>query len=149
MLVLTFQLGHSRFGIEATAVQEVVRAVAIAALPTAPPIVEGVINVRGTIVPVLDIRARFALTPSPLHPSQHFVIAHAGTRLAALRADRAEDLHDVPADALESPAESTPGVGYVAGIARLPDGLIVIHDLDAFLSAEEGWSLDTAMVGAR
>lgn len=143
--LLIFLLGSARFGLKTGDVQEIVRAVAIAPLPKAPAIVEGVINIRGRIVPVLDIRSRFGLAPKPLHPDQHFIIAQAGARLVALRVDRAAELLSVSADAIELPGQSTPGVEYVAGIARLPDGLVVIHDLDAFLSLDEGWAVDAAM----
>lgn len=142
--LLIFLLESARFGLKAVAVREVVRAVAIAPLPKAPAIVEGVINVRGRIVPVLDIRDRFNLAPKPLHPDQHFIIAQAGARLVALRVDRAAELLSVNAGAIEPPEQSTPGVEYVAGIVRLPDGLIVIHDLEAFLSLDEGSALDAA-----
>lgn len=143
--LLIFLLGSARFGLKTGDVQEIVRAVAIAPLPKAPAIVEGVINIRGRIVPVLDIRSRFGLAPKPLHPDQHFIIAQGGARLVALRVDRAAELLSVSADAIELPGQSTPGVEYVAGIARLPDGLVVIHDLDAFLSLDEGWAVDAAM----
>lgn len=142
--LLVFRLGSGRFGLRAEVVQEVVRAVAVAPLPKAPPVVEGVIDVRGRIVPVLDIRARFGVAPRPLDPDQHFILAFAGARLVALRVDRATELRSVGTDAVEVPGQSTPGVEYAAGIARLPDGLVVIHDLDAFLSLEEAAVLDAA-----
>jgi len=126
----------------------VVRAVAIAALPKAPPIVEGIINLRGTLVPVLDVRQRFGLPPAPLAPDQHLIIAHAGNRLVALRVDRALDLVVIDQDAVESAARVAPGAEYVSGIAKLADGLLVIHDLERFLSLEEAGQVDTAVVGA-
>jgi len=142
--VLTFSLGAERFGLDALAVQEIVRAVAIAALPEAPPIVEGVINVRGRIMPVLDIRRRFGLPPVALHPDQHLIVARAGARPVALRVDRAVDLMEVDPRAIESPG-AAPGAKYLAGIVRLPDGLLVIHDLENFLSPEEGRETDVAL----
>lgn len=144
LLLLLFQIEGDRFGLKATHVQEVVRAVAIAPLPKAPAIVEGVINVRGRIVPVLDVRGRFGLRPKLLHPDQHFILAFAGARFVALRVDRAAELLSVDTGALEAAERSTPGVGYVAGIATLPDGLVVIHDLAAFLSLDEASELDAA-----
>ncbi|MGH7614355.1 MAG: chemotaxis protein CheW, partial [Gemmatimonadales bacterium] len=128
-------------------VREVVRAVAIAALPKAPPIVEGIINFRGALVPVLDIRQRFRLPPAPLAPEQHLIIAKTDSRLVALRVDRALDLVVVDQDAIESAARVAPGTEYVAGIAKLTDGLLVIHDLESFLSFEEAGQVDAAVVG--
>ncbi len=142
--LLTFALGGRRFALPASAVREVTRAVAIAPLPKAPPIVEGVINVRGAVVPMLDMRQRFGLSPAPVAPEQHLLIAQAGGRVVALRVDRAGDLVSVDEAAIESAVRVVPGVEYVAGIAKLPDGLIVIHDLERFLSLEEAGQLDVA-----
>lgn len=145
---LAFEVAGRRLGLSAKVLREVLRAVAIAALPKAPPIVEGLINVRGTLVPVLDIRQRFGLPATPLMPEQHFLVAQAGSRVVALRVDRALDLVVVADDAIESAARVAPGVEYAAGIAKLADGLLVIHDLETFLSLDEGQQVDAAVGGA-
>ncbi len=141
--LLGFEVDGRRFALPALLLREAVRAVAIAPLPNAPPILEGVINYRGTIVPVLDVRQRFGLPGCPLAPEQHFLIAHAGPGLVALRVDRAVDLVAVEESDIQSASQAAPGARFVAGLARLPDGLLVIHDLDRFLSLEE-----TQQVGA-
>jgi len=143
--LLVFGLHGERFAVKGTAVREVVRAVAIATLPSAPEVVEGVINYRGRVVPVLDIRSRFGLPPRSLHPDQHFVVAEAGPRLVALRVDRAFDLLDVPLDDIESAERVAPGSPHIEGVARRPEGLVVIHDLERFLSLDEGPRLDAAV----
>lgn len=145
---LTFEVGTARFALPVELVREVVRAVAIAALPKAPPIVEGVINLRGTLVPVLDVRQRFTLPPALLAPEQHLIIGQTGDRLVALRVDRAVDLVVVDQDDIESAGRVAPGTEYVAGIAKLADGLLVIHDLERFLSFEEAGQVDAAVVGS-
>src|SRR5688572_3677891 len=89
MDVLVFEVGGVRYGLPASQVREIVRAVTIVPLPRAPAIVEGVVNVHGTVVPVLDLRTRFRLPAKPLSHTDHLVLAWAGPRLVALRADRA------------------------------------------------------------
>jgi purine-binding chemotaxis protein CheW len=131
-----------------TAVQEVVRAVAVSPLPDVPPFVEGVINARGTLVPVFDLRRRFGLPPTPPTLHHHFVLAFAGSRLAALRVDRALDLVQVAESELSPPEELVGGGRHVASIARLPDGVLVIQDLEAFLSTSESGRLDAALAEA-
>jgi purine-binding chemotaxis protein CheW len=143
--LLVLELDGLRFALPAPVVQRVVRAVTIHALPKAPPIVEGAINVHGAIVPVLDVRQRFRLPAVPLHPDQHFVIATAGSRLVALRVDRATDLLAVDRAAIDAAEATIPGVEYVAGIATLDDGLLVIHDLERFLALDEARTLDAAL----
>jgi purine-binding chemotaxis protein CheW len=143
--LLVFVLDGRRVALLASGVEGLIPAVAIARLPKAPDIVEGVINVRGTLVPVLDLRRRFGFAAAPLALDQHFILARAGPRLVALRVDRALDLTNVPRTAVADAARVVPGVEHVAGIAKLDDGLLVIHDLERFLSVEEARRLDAAM----
>jgi len=80
MELLIFELAGQRYGLAVDDVREVVHAVSISPLPKAPAVVEGVINVRGTVTAVLDIRRRFGHPAKPLAPSDHFVLARAGER---------------------------------------------------------------------
>lgn len=143
--LVVFHLGGLRYGLTSTAVREVVRAVAVLPLPKAPPIVEGIIDYRGAVVPVLDIRARFGLPGTPLDPHQHFIVATAAERTVALRVDRVAQIVAIDANGVESIESSTP---YVAGVIRLPDGLVLIHDLGTFLDSDESVALDAAIAEA-
>lgn len=146
--LLVFALHEERFAVPSGVVREVVRAVAVAALPDAPAVVEGVVNYRGRVTPVLDVRSRFGLPPRRPHAAQHFVVAEAGRRLVTLRVDRALDLLNVPAEAIASAAAVAPGSRLTRGVARLPDGLVVIHDLEGFLSLDEETALDASLRAA-
>ncbi len=141
--LVLFVLDDAEFGLNASAVQEVVRAVAIAPVPTVTPLLEGVVNVRGQIVPVLDLRQRLDLPARALDSSQFLIIATAGTRRIALRVDHVLDLTTVAESDID-PATSVRGSRFVEGIARLKDGLIVIQDPGAFLSLDEGARFDEA-----
>ena len=143
--LLAFALGAHRFALPAEAVVEVVRLVASAPLPGAPAMVEGVVNVRGTLVPALDLRARFGFAPAEADPDDHLIFARAGPRLVALHVDRALDLISVPDEAVEPVESVAPGTRLVAGVARLPDGVLVIQDLERFLSLDEGARVDAAL----
>ncbi len=149
MEILTFELSGQRFAVPLRSVQEVVRAVAIAPLPGAPSVIEGVIDVRGEVVPVFDLRARFALPPRSVWPTQHLIIAWARDRRVAFRVDRADWMVDVDDASLVEPATIVPGVQHIAGVATLDDGLVLIHDLDTFLAAAESEALERALAGAR
>lgn len=141
--ILIFEIGSVRYALPSADVRELHRAVAIVPLPKAPPIVEGLINVHGSVVPVLDVRSRFRLPPKPLSHTDHLIVAWAGERLVALRVDRALDVARLHRGDIE-PA----GVGadeYVAGVAKLADGLVLIHDLRVFLDAAEAATLDDAI----
>lgn len=141
MDLLVFHLGAVRYAVASAAVREVVRAVAVVPLPRAPAIVEGVIDYRGTVTPVLDIRSRFGLPPAPPDIHQHFILAEAH-RLVALRVDRVTDVIQLEASGAEAIDDGAP---YVTGVVKLADGLVLIHDLATFLSTDEECVLDHAL----
>jgi purine-binding chemotaxis protein CheW len=141
------ELDGQRYGLRADAVREVVRAATITPLPNAPAMVEGIINVRGSVIAVLDLRRRFELPARVLDPSEYFVLARAGDRDVALRVDRATELVSLdPAD-IDHSEQVLSRSRYVAGVAKLRDGLVLIHDLETFLSAAEAAAADEALVG--
>lgn len=140
--IVLVQVGQHRCGLLADDVVEVLHAVRIVALPGAPAAVEGAINLRGTAVPVFDLRQRFGLERRPLTPQDRLVIMSSGGRSIALRVDHALDLVEVSSEDLQQ----APSVGSVrgdaTGLVRLPDGLVVICDPDTFISGDEAIVLD-------
>ncbi len=146
--LLLFEVAGVRYALPSRDVRELVRAVTIVPLPKAPPIVEGVINVRGAIVPVLDLRSRFRLPMKPLVHSDHLILAWAGPRLVAIRADRVLGLSQLAPGACAAAQAIAPSAEYVVGVAKLGDGLALIHDLATFLAAAESAAIEDAL-GAR
>src|SRR5437588_10594891 len=96
--ILVFEVDGRRYGLPASEVQELLRAVAIVPLPLAGPAVEGVVNLRGRVVPVFDLRVRLGLPARAVAPSDHLIVAQSGGRLVALRVDRALDLVQLDAE---------------------------------------------------
>jgi purine-binding chemotaxis protein CheW len=144
--VLVFRLSDQRLGLFESDVVEIAAAVSLVPLPEAPPLIEGLVNVRGAIVPVLDLRLRLKLPPKPIALTDHLIFTRASGRLVALRADRAESLMSVDRASID--ASLTPSAGLVAGVATLPDGLLLISDPARFLSDDEALELDRAMTGS-
>jgi purine-binding chemotaxis protein CheW len=143
--LLLFDLEGRTFGLPSDDVIEIVRACAVSPLPAGPRVVSGVINLRGRIVPLFDVRVRFGMSSPPLEPSDHFIVAHAGERVVALRADRARALVRMAAGDIEDAERVVSGTRYIAGIAKTDGGIVFLHDLDGFLSESEGDTLDHAM----
>lgn len=84
------EVGGHRFGVPLADVVQLLRAVAIVPLPRAPRVVEGIIDLHGSLVPVLDLRRRFGLPEQSLAPEHHLIVTRTGERRLALRVDRAE-----------------------------------------------------------
>jgi len=145
MHVLLMAVAGQRCGIPVSEVREITRAVRPTSLPGAPPAIEGVIDLRGQILPVLDLRARLGLPGRPVEPSDFLVIASLGDRLAALRTDEVPGLAEVEAGALDALPNVVARGRSVAGAAKLPDGLVLIHDPARFLSEVEAQTLADAL----
>ena len=148
LTILVFNTAGVRFGLYSSIVKELARAVLITPLSGAPAVVEGVINVRGTVVPVFDLRARFHFPPKPVELSDRLVIFLAGERTAAFRADGVEGLAELEPGQVEEAQKVAPSAEYVAGIAKLPDGLVLIHDPETFLATAEAEALKVALTVA-
>lgn len=147
--LLVFELEGVRYGVGLDAAREVLRAVLITPLPGAPSVVEGIIDVRGTVVPVYDLRARFGLPPRRLHPDDRLVMVWTGDRLTALRCERTEWITAVPAAAVDGSAVVTRGGRRIVGAAKLADGMVLITDLAAFLDDAERDTLGRALAAAQ
>ena len=139
--LLTFAIGRQRFGLRLDRVQEIIQSVRLARLPTAPQIVEGLVDLRGTVVPVLDVRSRFCMPSKAIEPSDHIVIAQANEHVVGIRVDRAIDVLTLPEHDIEDVSAASASE-YVAGVVKLPDGLLFIHDLATFLTEAEADALD-------
>lgn len=135
--LFVFTLDGQRYALPLPAVDRVVRMVAITPLPNAPDIVLGVINFQGRVIPVINMRRRFHLPEREIALTDQLVVAHTARRPVALAADAVLDIIACPAQSLIAAEEVLPNIEYVEGVVKLADGLILIHDLDKFLSLEE------------
>ena len=143
--IIIFTLDDQRYGLPLPAVERVVRMVDITPLPKAPDNVLGIINVQGRVIPVINMRRRFRLPEWELALTDQLVIAHTARRPVALVADAVTDVHAYAEQEAVAAQDILPGVEYVAGVVKLENGLILIHDLDKFLSLEEDAQLDRAL----
>ena len=143
--LIVFALDSQRYALPLPVVDRVVRMAAITPLPKAPDIVLGIVNIQGRVIPVINIRRRFCLPDREIALTDQLVVAHTAQRPVALVADAALDVIARSAQSLIAAENILPKVEYVEGVIKLADGLILIHDLDKFLSLEEASSLDHAL----
>ncbi len=150
MKILLVQVRGARYAIPATNVVEIIRAVGVSPLPGAPAVVSGIINVRGKLMPVIDPAVRFGQPETPLKASDNFVLVAVPSRTVALRVDIADDLEDIDDDDIKAADSMSASAthGRLAGVATLPDGLVVIYDPAQFLDEAEKAALAEAMAEA-
>ncbi|MES2366964.1 MAG: chemotaxis protein CheW [Pseudomonadota bacterium] len=143
--LLVFALGDQSCALYLQVVDRVVRAVEITPLPKAPDIVLGVVNVQGCVIPVINVRKRFGLSERDITLTDQLVITHTARRPVALVVDTVTSVVECIARQLVVAEGILPGLEYVQGVAKLKDGLILIYNLEQFLSLEEDVFLDQAM----
>ncbi len=146
--LLIFEQSGQQYAVRSVIVREVLRAFSAVPLPNAPPIVEGILNVRGEIIPLLDMRRRFGLPARPLSVTDHFVIAWEGSRWVALRVDRVLNFERLPVYQSRESGKYFSSSDLVAAVANGPDGMVLIHDLGRFLASAERDAIASALSDA-
>ncbi|MCK6552390.1 chemotaxis protein CheW [Myxococcota bacterium] len=135
---LVFQLARARWALPIAEVREILPAALPVPLPEAPAIVDGLLDLHGELVPVLDLRVRLGGEKRPLDPSEHFVVTCVGARLAALRVDRVLDVVHVPEESID---EHGLGGRSISGAVRVAGDLVLVHDLARLLDDAESAAL--------
>ena len=127
--ILIFEVAGQRHGLSALQVQELLPALSIMPVPGASSGVEGVINLRGAILPVLDVRKRFGLPSKSLALTDHFIIVQTEGRLIALHVDRALDLARVDTEALANVDTLGSHRDGRAQVVKVGTGMVLLHQV--------------------
>ena len=143
--LVVFTLDGQRYGVALSAVERVTRIVDITPMPRTPEIVLGVVNVQGRVIPVINLRRRFRLPEREIALTDQLVVARTARRPVALVADAVTGVFEYSEQESVGAKDVLPELEHVEGLVKLDDGLILIHDLDKFLSLEEETVLDRAM----
>lgn len=143
--LVVFTLDDQRYGVALSAVERVTRIVDITPMPKAPDIVLGVVNVQGRVIPVINLRRRFRLPERGIALTDQLIVARTARRPVALVADAVAGVFEYSEQESVGAKDVLPELEHVEGLVKLDDGLILIHDLDKFLSLEEETVLDRAL----
>ena len=140
--IVVFAVGERTIGVPASTVRELIRAVTVTGLPGAPRGVDGVIDVRGTLIPVVDLSERLGVVPRPIRSSDQLLICDATVGALAVRADRVIELRATGTEAVPAGAGAD---AIVRSLMRTADGVIVICELSAFLAEADVAALASAI----
>lgn len=143
--LVVWTLDLQPYALPCAAVQRVARAVEVTPLPDAPAFVSGIVNVQGQVVPVMNVRERFRLPPRETALTDLLILARSARRTLAFFADAITGLIDYPEEGAAGSDVIVPGMGCIAGVVKFSDGMILIQDLDRFLSLDEENALDAAL----
>lgn len=139
MQLVSFNIGSEEFGVEILKVQEINRMVDITKVPQAPHYVEGVINLRGKVIPILDLRKRFNLEVKAYDKNTRIVVVDINGSIMGMIVDAVSEVLRLPADTIEPPPELVTDINseYIKGVAKLQDRLLIFLDLSRVVQAEE------------
>ena len=143
--LVTFSLDDRKFALYVSVVQRIIQVVEVTALPKAPEIVVGIINLQGTVIPVFDIRMRFRRPAREVRIDDQIIIATTTMRTVALIVDSVDDVIEIPEEKIVAAEQILPELEHVEGVVKTEGGMVLIHDLEKFLSLPEEKGLDEAM----
>ncbi|ATO47934.1 MULTISPECIES: chemotaxis protein CheW [Brevibacillus] len=143
--VIIFRLVDEEYGVEVQQVKSIEKLEHITRVPRTPEFVKGVINLRGVVTPIIDLRSRFQLAETECTEATRVIIVAVDELEVGLIVDSANDVVDIPVNAIEPPPAVVGGVEatYLRGVAKLEKRLLILLNLDKVLSTEEIKQLDS------
>ncbi|HEY6872602.1 MAG TPA: chemotaxis protein CheW [Geobacteraceae bacterium] len=146
--IACFRLGEDLYAADIMRIKEIIRLQKLANLPKSPPFVEGVLNLRGTVIPVVDLRKRFDLPVTSHGRDTRLLIVTVGGQLLGLVVDEVSEVISVPVKDIKPPPHVAHGVGaeYLVGVCLVKDSLIMLLNLDRILSDRESDELNRMVV---
>lgn len=145
LAIIFFKLDDQTFAMSVSQVGRVVRAAQIKALPSAPPIILGLLNVGGKVIPVISARKRFNIPEKPIEITDRFLIAMDGDKRIALVCDEVTPAVNMDLEHITQCDEIIPGIGFVKSVVNVDGAMIYLLSVDLILTPEERTDLDRAM----
>jgi purine-binding chemotaxis protein CheW len=146
--LLVFTLDDQQYALRLSAIERVLRAVAVTPMPKAPEIVLGIVNVHGRAIPAIDLRRRLGLVTRSLDPSDRFIVTRTARLSVIIVVDSVIGVTEYEPGEVTPAKSILPKATSVEGVACFTDGMIFIHNLDSFLSLEEERALTRALPSA-
>lgn len=142
--LVSFVVEDEEFGVNILKVQEIIRPVDITRVPNAPEFVEGVINLRGGIIPVVDLRNRFGFPPRDQDDETRIIVVEMEDKVIGFITDAVREVIRINRDVIDPPPDLAVGIDahYIQSVAKLEDRLLILLDLDAVVTERESDMLD-------
>jgi len=143
--VVSFHLGSEEYGVDISQVQEIIRMVEITHVPRAPRFMEGVINLRGQLIPIIDLRTRFGMQRGEQTKSTRIVVTEIGSKRVGIVVDSVSEVINIPLEQVENAPDMIAGVGteYIQGVGKVNERLIILLDLTMVITGEEKQQLES------
>ena len=137
--VVSFNLANEEYAIEIEKIKEIILVEGITRVPQMPDYIEGIINLRGNVIPVLDLRKRFGMTGVGIEEETRIVVSRMAEKIIGLIVDSVSQVMKIPNDDIEPPPDTIAGLAgdYLTGVGKVDQRMIMMLDIDKVLSIEE------------
>ena len=137
--LVSFHIGSEEYGVDILKVQEINRMVDITKVPQAPHYVDGVINLRGKVIPIVDLRKRFSLEIKEYDKNTRIVVVDINGNILGMVVDSVSEVLRLPSNTIEPPPDIVTGINseYIKGVAKLEDRLLIFLDLSKVIDFSE------------
>jgi purine-binding chemotaxis protein CheW len=141
--LVSFKIGEEEFGVDILKVQEINRMLEVTRVPNAPEYVDGVINLRGKVIPIIDLRRRFGMERKEKDKNTRIVVVELGGKIVGFVVDAVNEVLRIPKSVTEPPPPIVAGIeaDYITAVGKLEDRLLILLDLERVLGNEEKSSL--------
>ncbi|MCL4551830.1 MAG: chemotaxis protein CheW [Bacteroidetes bacterium] len=142
--LVSFKIGNEEFGVDILNVQEINKMTQITKVPNAPDFVEGVINLRGRIIPVIDLRTRLKLDKKEHDKDTRIIVVEISNKTVGFIVDAVKEVLRVPVNITEAPPEIVTGIDseFIKSVGKLDDRLLILMDLDKIITNVEKHELE-------
>jgi purine-binding chemotaxis protein CheW len=141
--LVTFRLAEEEYALDILTVREINRMMEITRVPRSPDFIEGVVNLRGNVIPIIDLRKRFGLPPREPDKSTRIIVTEIGRRVVGFIVDTVTEVLRIRSDTVEPPSEIT-GIDaeYIKGVGKVEDRLLILLDVEKVLTRTERMILE-------
>jgi purine-binding chemotaxis protein CheW len=137
--LVSFKIGDEEFGVDILKVQEINRMVEVTRVPNAPEYVDGVINLRGKVIPIVDLRRRLGMPRKEHSKDTRIVVVELNGKITGFVVDAVSEVLRIPRSVTEPPPSIVAGIEaeYITAVGKLEDRLLILLDLERIFSAQE------------
>ena len=149
MQLVSFRLAQEEYGIEITKVQEIILMGEITRVPQTPDYIKGLINLRSTVIPIVDLRLRFGLSQQEATDETRIMVVNVAGKTIGIIVDAVSEVLRISQEQIAPPPPTVAGLGreYLTGLVKLESRLLILLDIDKILGEEEAAALEAATAG--
>ncbi len=147
MQLVSFRLAQEEYGIEITKVQEIILMGEITRVPQTPDFIQGLINLRNTVIPIVDLRLRFGVSQEETTDETRIMVINVGGKTIGIIVDAVNEVLRILNDQISPPPPTVVGLGqdYLTGLVKLEQRLLILLDIDKILGDEEAAAVDSVV----